>query len=155
MAANTANARNRVLLRISEPSTGAIDAPEPLLLTNMIMEIFSGISPAMGVVITANTTTETPISTEIPFSEVTNRWAQKRSQLFRHQILNPLHYSPIRFFCQGDHRLLLQLSLIASWRSVRDISTFDSNIVVFSRFISNIASAKFVMNINAKIIPSM
>src|SRR6185437_10905020 len=61
MAAKIATERSKVLFKIFEPSTfaTAIDAPCAPFLASNIIDIFSGISPAIGLTITASMTTET------------------------------------------------------------------------------------------------
>jgi hypothetical protein len=46
-----------------------MDAPAAPFLANIIIEIFSGISPAIGLMITASTTADIPISAESPSKE--------------------------------------------------------------------------------------
>ena len=62
------------MFKIFEPRTfaTAIDAPFAPLRARRIIDIFSGISPAIGLIITASTTTETPLSNARPSRECTN-----------------------------------------------------------------------------------
>jgi hypothetical protein len=55
----------------------AIDAPAAPFLAKIIIEIFSGISPAIGLMITAKTIVETPISTEKDCKDEINGLAPK------------------------------------------------------------------------------
>ena len=56
----------RELFSIFDPRTFAIAIAVPAapFLANIIIEIFSGISPAIGLIMTAKTIVDTPISSE-------------------------------------------------------------------------------------------
>lgn len=62
------------LFSIFDPSTLAIamDAPVAPFLASNINEIFSGISPAIGLIITDKMIVDTPTSSENPSSELIN-----------------------------------------------------------------------------------
>jgi hypothetical protein len=80
MAPNTANASNNVLFKIFDPSTLAIaiDVPCAPFLASSINDIFSGISPAIGLITTERIIAETPISTDTCTSDSINGSAPKK-----------------------------------------------------------------------------
>ena len=71
---------SNVLFRILEPNTLAIEIVTPLspLRASNIIEIFSGISPAKGLRITATATLDTPMTPAKPSSECMKGSAHKK-----------------------------------------------------------------------------